>query len=66
VFEVPAFAQFRRRIATQVNDGTAPGTFDAAALSPVLFIAATEPAFDRWLPLRIDSPADCVAPLVAE
>jgi hypothetical protein len=65
VFEVPAFAQFRRQVAMQVNDGTGPASFDPAALSPVLFIAATEPAFDRWLPLRID-PADCVAPLVAE
>lgn len=66
VFEAPAFAQFRRQIAMQVNDGTSDGSFDPAALSPVLFIAATEPAFDRWLPMRVDPAADCVAPLVAE
>jgi hypothetical protein len=66
LFEVPAFDEFRRRIAMQVNDGAPPGTFDPAALSPVLFIGATEPVFDRWLPLRVDPAADCAAPLVAE
>jgi hypothetical protein len=66
VFEAPDFAQFRRQIATQISEGAAPGSFDPAALAPVLFIAATEPAFDRWLPLRIDPTADCAAPLVAE
>jgi hypothetical protein len=66
VFEGPAFAEFRRRIATQVNREASPGSFDPGALSPVLFIAATDPGFDRWLPLRIDPAADCAAPLVAE
>jgi len=66
LFEVPAFDQFRRQIAMQVNNGAPPGSFDPAALSPVLFIAATDPSFDRWLPLRVDPAADCAAPLVAE
>ena len=66
LFEVQAFDQFRRQIATQVNAGAATGSFDPAALSPVLLIAATDPAFDRWLPLRVDPATDCVAPLVAE
>jgi hypothetical protein len=65
LFEVRGFDQFRRQIAMQTNAGAAAGSFDPAALSPVLFIAATDPAFDRWLPLRVDPATDCVAPLVA-
>ncbi len=66
VFNVPAFDEFRRQIAMQVKGGAPAGSFDPAALSPVLFIGATDPAFDRWLPLRVDPATDCIAPLVAE
>ena len=39
--------------------------YDPWALSPVLFIAASDPAFSRWLPFRADPEADCLAPVVA-
>ena len=40
--------------------------FDPAALCPVLLVAASDPAFGRWLPLRADPATDCVAPIVVE
>lgn len=64
VFRSPAFQQFRGRAAALL-DGTAGGNaFDPSALSPVLFIGASDPAFSRWLPLRTDPQRDCVAPIV--
>jgi hypothetical protein len=66
VFDLPAFDQFRRQIALQADPGAGDGSFDPAALSPVLLVGATDPLFDRWLPLRIDPASDCIAPLVAD
>jgi hypothetical protein len=64
LFDEPAIAQFRRDLQTRRPAGAgAPGDFDPAALSPVLFIAATDPAFGRWLPLAADPATDCIAPL---
>ena len=37
--------------------------FDPAALSPVLIVAGVDENFDRWLPLRADPDADCLAPI---
>jgi hypothetical protein len=34
----------------------------AAALTPVMFIGASDSAFHRWLPIRAGE-ADCVAPI---
>ncbi|MGH9174470.1 MAG: hypothetical protein ACRD1H_08935 [Vicinamibacterales bacterium] len=60
LFESPAFTRFREHIATLVSpDGAA--VFDPAALSPVLFVGASEPAFNRWLPQRVDPERDCIA-----
>lgn len=62
LFDAPAFERFRREVG-----GLAAGTgFDAAAQSPVLFVAASDAAFSRWLPLRADPEADCVAPIAVE
>ena len=62
LFESPAFQRFRQRLATLATAGG--GVIDAGALSPVLFIAVSESAFDRWLPLRADPAADRVAPII--
>lgn len=62
-FDAPAFASFRTRIAreTQATPGIVP--FDAAALSPVLIVAATDTSFDNWLPIGADAAGDCIAPV---
>jgi hypothetical protein len=62
VFEAPAFTRFREQIATMAEPGTG---YDPAALSPVMPTAASDPDFNRWLPIRVDD-ADCVAPMVVE
>lgn len=63
VFDAPAFDTFRQRLAAEAipGSGFAPG-----ALSPLMIVAASDPQFDRWLPLRVDHEADCIAPVVAE
>jgi hypothetical protein len=60
----PAFARFREQI-TALGEGGAPSraTYDPDALSPVLFVAASDAAFNRWLPLRADPENDCIAPI---
>jgi hypothetical protein len=64
LFDAPAFGRFREQIGALLNGGAGPrADFDPAALSPVLFIAASDPMFDRWLPLRANPGTDCVAPI---
>lgn len=64
VFDSPAFVRFREHLAGRAaGGGTAAARFDPAALSPVMFVAGADGAFHRWLPIRIDPDADCVAPL---
>lgn len=62
LFTLPAFDQFRRQVAARL--GASPG-FDAAAQSPVALVAATDDAFERWLPVRADA-AECTAPITVE
>jgi hypothetical protein len=59
-FDVPGFDRFRRALAPRA----APG-FDPRGLSPVLMMAA-QPNFAGWLPITVDQPRDCVAPLKVE
>ena len=66
LFDVPEFTRFREQVAQMRTDGAASRAgYDAWALSPVLFIAASDPAFSRWLPFRADPEADCLAPVIA-
>jgi hypothetical protein len=66
LFDAPEFTRFRERIVEMRTDGAASrGGYDPLALSPVLFIAASDGAFSRWLPFRADPEADCLAPVVA-
>ena len=65
LFDAPEFTRFREHVAALRTDGLASRAgYDPWALSPVLFIAASDPAFSRWLPFRADPAADCVAPVV--
>jgi hypothetical protein len=62
LFDAPAFDQFRQQIAALPE--AAEGTFNATALSPIMFVGVSEDSLNRWLPLRADPDADCVAPIV--
>jgi hypothetical protein len=66
LFDSPDIEATRRALAALVDDGGAAGAFDPAALSPALFVVASDADFGHWLPLRADADADCVAPVVVE
>jgi len=57
VVDSPSIVAFRTTLA---REGGKP--FDSAALTPVMFVGASDAAFDRWLPLRATT-ADCVSPI---
>jgi hypothetical protein len=66
LFEAPAFTRFREQIAgLRTGDAASRDGYDPRALSPALFIAASDAAFSRWQPFRADPDSDCVAPVVA-
>jgi hypothetical protein len=66
LFDVPEFTRWREQIAGMRPDGAASRAgYDPWALSPVLFIAASDAAFHRWLPFRAEPDADCLAPVIA-
>jgi hypothetical protein len=52
-----------RRGLAALPDAEPGSSFDPAALSPVLFVAASDADFGAWLPLSADPEADCVAPV---
>lgn len=58
VMSSPSIVSFRQALAPQAEGG-----FDAAALTPVLLVGASDESFHRWLPMRVDE-RDCVAPIV--
>lgn len=62
VFDAPAFARYRQELAAIAAPGSG---FDPAALSPVMFVAASDANFGQWLPLRVVE-SDCVAPISVE
>jgi hypothetical protein len=57
VYDAPSFTRFRESIAAMAEPGTG---YDPAALSPVMPTAASDPDFNRWLPIRVNE-TDCVA-----
>jgi hypothetical protein len=69
VFGGDAFAKWRRDLQAILPPGqgaVAAGgqsLFDPAALSPILFVASSDADFGRWLPLRANSEAECIAPI---
>ncbi len=62
LFTLPGFDEFRRQVAARLG---ASSGFDASAQSPVALVAATDDAFERWLPVRADA-AECTAPIAVE
>jgi hypothetical protein len=66
VYDAPAFGQFRQALAAQLRSAGDQSTFDPAALSPALIVAATDENFRRWLPLGVNPDADCMAPIEVE
>ncbi len=64
LFDAPAFGQFRQQVAEALGRAAADASlFDPAALSPVLIVAGIDGNFSRWLPLRANPDADCLAPI---
>ena len=53
----PSIVAFREKLAA---DGG--GQFDAAALTPIMFVGASDAAFHRWLPIQAEQ-TDCLAPI---
>ena len=50
LFDAPDVARFRQQLG-----------LDAGGQSPILFIAGADSDFDRWLPMRVDATAECLA-----
>jgi hypothetical protein len=57
IIDSPAIVAFRRGLAQRGQVA-----FDADALTPVMFVGASDPAFSRWLPVRATD-EDCVSPV---
>lgn len=57
IVESPAIVRFREQLAR-----TAESAVDPAALTPIMFVGASDAAFHRWLPIRAGE-GDCVAPI---
>ena len=64
LFDVPAFDEFRQQVGEVLRRASGGASrFVPTALSPVLIVAGTDENFGRWLPLRADPDADCLAPI---
>jgi hypothetical protein len=64
LLDAASFDRFRQQLSELLRGaGRDPFLFDPAALSPVLIIAGLDGAFGRWMPLRADPEADCLAPV---
>jgi hypothetical protein len=66
LFNLPAFDTFRRQVAQRLREAGAASPFDPAAQSPALIVAASDPAFSRWLPLRANVETECFAPVTVQ
>jgi hypothetical protein len=64
LFDAPAFGQFRQEVSEELRRaGGDASPFDPTALSPALIVAAIDENFSRWMPLRANPDADCLAPI---
>jgi len=57
IVDSPSIVAFRAELAQR-----AQGPFDAAAVTPVMFVGASDAAFSRWLPIQATE-GDCVSPI---
>lgn len=62
-FESVPFNQMRVDLLPAQPEQAGVGIYDPATLTPVLIVAASDAAFDRWWPLVFDREHDCEAPL---
>lgn len=62
-FTSPTFDEFRERVARRLSALGSATPFDPAALTPVVIIAASDAAFNTWLPLQLGAVDDCLAPI---
>lgn len=62
LFDMPAFAQFRRALAP-LAVGTGAVAFDPTALSPAMVAATSQSTAEQWLPIAADEATDCKAPV---
>jgi hypothetical protein len=62
VFRFAAFERFRTSLAARAAEAGGGTGFEPEALSPVMFVAASDAVFHRWLPIANPEP-DCVAPI---
>jgi hypothetical protein len=64
LLDAAPFDRFREQLSELLRAaGRDSFLFDPAALSPVLIVAGLDGAFGRWMPLRADPDADCLAPV---
>jgi hypothetical protein len=63
LFDLPAFGEFRRQVSQRLRDAGSGTSFDPAAQSPSLIVAATDGAFSSWLPLKVEADKECFAPI---
>lgn len=66
LFDSPAFTQFREQIGSAAANMPSAMPFDPSALAPVMIVAASDAAFDSWLPIGPEARADCIAPVQIE
>jgi hypothetical protein len=59
VFDSPAFADFRQRLLPLHTEHGGVSVYDPGALRPILAVAATDRAFDRWWPITVER-SDCL------
>jgi hypothetical protein len=60
IFDVPQLEQFRQQLRQLPG---VDGSYDPAAMSPVLMVSGSSTAFNHWIPLRANPATDCVAPI---
>jgi hypothetical protein len=62
LFDAPQFTRFRAEIGRIAEAAGRGSVFDPQAISPVVFVAASDTNYSRWLPLHA-TPDDCTAPI---
>jgi hypothetical protein len=63
LFDSPQFTRFRDAIAKLAAAGGRGDFFKPDALSPMLFVAASDTAYGQWQPLQANPTTDCTAPI---
>lgn len=64
LLDAAPFDRFRQQLLELLRQaGGDPSLFDPAALSPLLIVAGLDANFGRWMPVRADPEADCMAPV---